>query len=157
MSFSLILIAFQISGIKLGPQSFCHEYHLHAKSTAVLDTLPNSSSDMVRLFENDSILIEIEKPNALEILKYSDSSKGSLFSSLPIKSYKSNAFSVTKLIVKILENRNLLIFNKRSGLFMKQISRIKYTDHYCPSGTFYWEKYLLDDLLIIDMSEAKSS
>ena len=157
MSFTLILIAFQISGIKLGPQSFCHEYHLRAKATAVLDTQSNSGSEMVRIFENDSILIEIKKSNALEILTYSDSSNGSLFSSLPINSYKSNDFTVTKLIVKILESRNLLIFNKRSGLFLKQISRIKYTDHYCPSGTFYWEKYLLDDLLLIDMSEAKSS
>ena len=157
MSYTLILIAFQISGIKLGPQSFCHEYHLRAKSTATLEAQPNSGADMVQIFENDSLLIEIEKSNAPEISKLSDSTKGALFSLLPINSYKSNDFYVTKQIVKVLESGKLLIFNKRSGLFQKQINRVKYTDHYCPSGTFYWDKYLLDDLLLIDMSEAKSS
>jgi hypothetical protein len=157
MSFAILFIAFQISGIKVGPQSFCHEYHLRDKSTAILETMPKSSVELVKIFENDSLLIEVETSDAPELAKYSDSANGSLFSSLPINSYKSNDFSVTKLIVNLLENHKLLIFNRRSGSFLKQIIRIKYTDHYCPSGTIYWEKYLLDDLLLIDMSEAKSS
>jgi len=111
----------------------------------------------VRIFENDTLLMEIEKSNASEISKSSDSTKNALFSLLPIKSDKSNEFYRTKQVVKLIESGKLLIFNKRTGVFLKQINRIKYTDHYCPSGTFYWDKYLLNDLLLIDMSEAKSS
>lgn len=157
MSVALLAIAIQLSSIKLGPQSFCREVHLRSDSTVNLGVEPKTgTSDLVRVFENDSLLIEVEKSNAPEISKYSDSANGPLFSSLPINSYKAKQFLLTKMLVKALEDHHLLIFDKRNVVFLKQISRVKYTDHHCPAGTFYWEKYLLNGALIIDLSELKS-
>jgi hypothetical protein len=111
----------------------------------------------LKIFENDSMLMEVERSEASAIGIGLDSSGTALFASLPILSYRSNRFALVKAVAKLMEDRKVWIFDKPRGEYLKSVRKIRLINHLCPPATFYADRYYLNNVLLLDLTELTSS
>ena len=166
---NLVWILMAIFGFELDPQTFargidpgsrstCKEYDARVRSELPLrsDPLP-AEGTFLKIFENDSMRIEIERSEASAIGIDQDSSGTPLFASLPILSYRSNRFALVKAVAMLMEDRRVWIFDKARGEFLNSVRKIRLIDHLCPPATFHADRYYLNDALLLDLTELTSS
>ena len=168
MNLVWLLMAFHFRGFELEPQTFargidpgsrsrCKEEDLLYRSVVQLrsDPLPVDGT-FLKIFENDSMVMEIERSEPLAIGTDLDSAGTALFPSLPILSYGTNRFALVKGLAKLMEGRKVWIFDKPRGEFVNSVRKIRLIDHLCPPATFHADRYYLNNVLLLDLTELTS-